>query len=342
MQEKTDQRFCSERQHQGGDDAADDRSAHAETEGFAHPTDVAGTVVEADDGLRGLGNGVVDHDDDGVEIAGHAEGGDAVFTQSADEDVVARQQNHRHGQLAQHRREAAARHVADVACRQISAGEAELQAAQMKRLRAERHIPDNHARRHGTAECRGQSASGNAHLQGKHKQPVQKDVEQAGDDLQHGGKLGRGVEAYDEGADQLAYDEDAAGQDEEKILAGQRHEGVAAAQKAQEGLLEDIDEDGKDQHQQRGHLKGLRDVDVGGFVVAPREMDAGHNRNAGAEHQRHARGHQKQRRHNVDGRQRIAAHTLSHEDAVGHREEGGKHHRQQRGIEEAVKQRANP
>lgn len=211
MQEKTNQRFGTERQHQGGDEAADDRGAHAETEGFTHPTDVAGTVVEADDGLRRLGNGVVDHDDDGVEIAGHAEGGDAVFTQCADKDVVAREQNHRHGQFAQHGGEAAARHVADVARRQISAGEAEFQAAEMKRLRAQRHIPDDHRGGDSTAERRGQGAAGNAHLQGKHKQPVQKDVEQAGDDLQHGGKLGRGVEAYDEGADQLAYDEDATG-----------------------------------------------------------------------------------------------------------------------------------
>ena len=71
-------------------------------------------------------------------------------------------------------------------------------------------------------------------------------------------------------------------------------------------------------------------------------MDACHNRHTHTEHQCKARRDQKQWRDNIDGCQRIASHSLSDEYTVCNSKEGCKHHRQQRRIEDAVKQWFNP
>lgn len=152
MEEKPDERFCPKCQYQCCQHSADGGCAQAELEGLADALVVAGTVIEADDGLRRLRHRIVDHEDDGVEVARHAECCHAVLAQLADEDIVAGKQDHGHCQFSQHGGEAAARHVTDVSGGEIEAGEAELQSADVDGLGTERHVPHYHCRGYGAAE----------------------------------------------------------------------------------------------------------------------------------------------------------------------------------------------
>ena len=139
-------------------------------------------------------------------------------------------------------------------------------------------------------------------------------------------RLRGAVKPDDEGSDHLYDDANAARKDGEQVSLTQWQQGIAASQQSQERHAEDKDCNGGNGHQQRGHIEGLGDIDIGGLVVVLCQMYARHHRHAHAEHQRYARGDQKQRRDDIDSCQRIAAHSLSHEDAVCNRKERCKHH----------------
>lgn len=91
-----------------------------------YPVVGAESVVVADDGLGGLGYGIVDHEDDGEEVAGYAECGYSVFLQVVDEDLVAHKHHTGDGDFAEERGGAETTHVAEVSCGEDEAVTAEL------------------------------------------------------------------------------------------------------------------------------------------------------------------------------------------------------------------------
>ena len=61
---------------------------------------LAGSVVEADYRLGGLGHGVAEHEDEGGVVAGHSEGTYAVVSEISHEDLVAHEHEDGDGGLA--------------------------------------------------------------------------------------------------------------------------------------------------------------------------------------------------------------------------------------------------
>ena len=71
------------------DSAADDGGDDGQAAGGRNPVHPAGSVVEADNRLCGLGHGVAEHEDEGGVVAGHSEGTYAVVSEISHEDLVA-------------------------------------------------------------------------------------------------------------------------------------------------------------------------------------------------------------------------------------------------------------
>ena len=242
LQEHSDERFGSQGENRRCQYTTNHGGAKTETEGFMHPFAITCTIIKTDDGLSRLRYRIIHHVNDGIEIACHTESCHAVFAQLADEDVIAHEQHHRHGQLAKHRRKTAASHVADVTHRQVKTGERELHPAQSDGLGTQEHIPEHHCRGKGATQRGGKGAAGDAHLQREHEQPVENDVEHTGNDLQRGCIFRRAVNTNHKSAYHLTDDEDAARKNEQQILLSQRHERIAASQQSQERYAEYVND----------------------------------------------------------------------------------------------------
>ena len=88
---------------------------------------------------------------------------------------------------------------------------------------------------------------------------------------------------------------------------------------------ENGDKQAHHRHDGEGHGEGLGGIDVGCFVVAPREMDGRHHTNACGKHERHAQAEKENGGGDVYCCQGVAAYTLPNEDAIGKGKHGVEH-----------------
>lgn len=90
-------------QHEGGGDnqSADAGADDGEALGLDNAVMFVDAVVEADDGLDGLCDGVADHKDEGAVVAGDAESTDAVVADIVHKHDVTQEHKHSHSGFAQ-------------------------------------------------------------------------------------------------------------------------------------------------------------------------------------------------------------------------------------------------
>ena len=175
------------------DEAADDGGDYRQAADGQDAVHLAGSVVEADYRLGGLGYGVAEHEDEGGVVAGHTEGAYAVVSEVAHEDLVAHEHEDGDGGLSEQGRGAYLALVADVAHAQAHALAAHFQLDQTHCPGPQQQIADAHAAAHDDADAGGYGRALDAHVEGEDEEPVEDGVDDGGDDRAPHGVLRRSV-----------------------------------------------------------------------------------------------------------------------------------------------------
>ena len=297
--------------------------------------------VVADDRLRRLGDGVADHEDEGHVVAGDPEGPDPRIAEVVHEDPVSGEHQHGHRRLAQQGRRADPALVADVAPHQTEALAAPLERVEAQRPGTAEQVAEDDRPAQHDADRRGEG--------GPHDAPAEREDEQV---VEHDIRGGR-EQAAPHGQPRCAVEADDIEPDGDPELGNQpRHEPDEVVDHLRQQVPRraqqqgDLPREGEDQRhgqrrEERDEEHRLRDVDPCGLVLAPCEVDRGDHRAAGARHQPRPREEHQQRDAEVHRGDAVAAHAVSHENAVDDRHRRHAEHPQQGGDEESPEEVAH-
>ena len=338
IEEEPHDRRRTQPQAAGHRDAAHDGREERDVQRPADPLREAGAVVEADDRLCRLGDGVADRKYDREKIARDGEGRDALLVEQRDEHVVAREHHHAHGQFGQEGGESDPDHVGRVAQGQQQRGQRAFQPIEPQLVREPEEVEQDHHAADGTGDRRGQRRTHDAPAQRKHHVPVERDVDDGRRDLHRHGVFRRAVQADQHHAHAFDEEERQTREQPEQVVERLGFEPRAAPQQVKE-LAGEGEAAGADQSdEQQPHDECLRRDDAGGLRVVLRQPDARHDRGADAEHQADAGGDHENGGGDVHRRDAVGPDAPAHEDAVddgqGRVEDHPDERRKEQGAEE--------
>ena len=187
-------------------------------------------VVEADNRLRRLGNGIADGENNRKEIAGDGKSRDTLFAKHGDEHVVSREHHDAHSQFGQEGGESDTDHVPGIAQSQQQRGQGPFQRVEPQFVREPEEIGKDHRSSHGAGYRCGQCRTNHSSAQREHHVPVEYDIDDRSHNLNSHGILRRTVKTDEHHANTLDEQEKQAGQQPEQIVHGILFEQRAASQ----------------------------------------------------------------------------------------------------------------
>ena len=315
------------------DSAADDGGDDGQAAGGRYPVHPAGSVVEADNRLCGLGHGVAEHEDEGGVVAGHTEGAYAVVSEVAHEDLVAHEHEDGDGGLTEQGWGAYLALIADVAHTQAHTLAAHFQFDQAHNPGPQQQIADAHAAAYDDADACGYGRTLDAHSEREDEEPVEDGVDQSRYDRAPHGVLRRSVQADDEERHREPHLEGQGRDYPQQVVQYEGHQMFRGAEHPGRSLGEGHDETcyerGYDSHEEYG----LGDIEPGGFDLAAGQVNRCYHGTARTGHQPETGEYHPYRYADIDGGYTVAAYSVPYEDTVDGRDRRHAHHPQQCGYE---------